>query len=190
MEVYEAIQNRRTVRRFAQTPLSAKQLRRYANAARLAPSAANLQPLKYVIVSSREMCEKVFAHVRWAGYIAPEGTPKEGERPTAYIAQIADTAIKENGYEFDAGAAMENLLLAAEADGVGGCWMGAIDYREISELLVLKPTEKLIGVAALGVKAEHPVTEPWRGDVKYFKDASGTLRVPKRPTDEVILREV
>ncbi len=190
MGVYEVIQNRRTVRRFAQTPLSAVQLRDYVDAARLAPSGANLQPLKYVIVQSKEMVNRMFEHVRWAAYIAPEGTPEAGERPTAYIAQIADLEIKKSGYELDAGAAMENILLAAEEDGVGACWMGAIDYAEISKMLGLKETEKLIGVAALGVKAEQPVEEAWQGDVKYYKDETGTLHVPKRPLDEVILGEM
>lgn len=190
MEVYQAIQNRRTVRRFRQTPLSVSQLRKYVNAARLAPSGANLQPLKYVIISSEEMVKQLFEHVHWAAYLAPEGTPEAGERPTAYIAQIADLTIKKNGYELDAGAAMENMLLAAEEDGVGSCWMGAIDYDKISKLLGLKETEKLIAVAAMGVKAEQPAEETWQGDVKYYKDENNMLHVPKRPLDEVILGEM
>lgn len=190
MGVYEVIQNRRTIRRFEQTPLTAAQLRKYVDAARLAPSGANLQPLKYVIVRSEGMVEKVFQRVHWAAYIAPEGTPEAGERPMAYIAQIADLDIKKSGYELDAGAAVENILLAAEEDGVGACWMGAIDYAEISKMLGLKETEKLIGVVAMGVKAEQPVEEAWQGDVKYYKDETGTLHVPKRPLDEVILGEM
>ena len=78
MDVYQAIQNRRTVRRYEQTPLSIEQLRGYVDAARLAPSGANLQPLKYVIVHSAEMVRQIFEHVRWAAYIAPEGTPQPG----------------------------------------------------------------------------------------------------------------
>ena len=189
MDVYQAIQNRRTVRRYEQTPLSIEQLRGYVDAARLAPSGANLQPLKYVIVHSAEMVRQIFEHVRWAAYIAPEGTPQPGERPTAYIAQIVDLDIKKSGYELDAGAAMENILLSAEADGVGGCWMCAIDFQKISELLCLKPTEKLIGVVAMGMKAEEPVEEAWQGSGKYYKDETGTLHVPKRPLSEVILSE-
>lgn len=65
------------------------------------------------------------------------------------------------------------MLLAAEEDGVGTCWMGAIDYAEISKMLGLKETEKLIGVVAMGAKAEQPVEEAWQGDVKYYKDGTG-----------------
>ncbi len=190
MGVYEVIQNRRTIRRFEQTSLSIVQLRKYVDAARLAPSGANLQPLKYVIVHSTEMVNRMFERVRWAAYIAPDGTPELGERPTAYIAQIVNLEIKKSGYELDAGAAMENILLAAEEDGVGACWMGAIDYAGISEMLRLKEEEKLVSVVALGMKAEQPVEEAWQGDVKYYKDENGTLHVPKRPLDEVILGEM
>ncbi len=190
MDTYQTIQQRRTIRRFGQQPLTAEQLRRYVDAARLAPSGANLQPLKYVIIQTKEIVDQLFGLVHWAAYLAPEGTPGLGERPTAYIAQIVDLKIKQAGYELDAGAAMENLLLAAEDDGVGCCWMGSVDYVRVSELLGLKETEKLIGIVSMGRKAERPVEDLWQGSVKYYKDENGVLHVPKRPLEEIILREM
>ena len=73
----------------------AEQLRRYVDAARVAPSGANLQPLKYVIVRTEEMTDKVFSLVKWAAYLAPDYNPKETERPTAYVVVCADTTLRK-----------------------------------------------------------------------------------------------
>lgn len=187
MNTYETILQRRTIRKFSQTQIPDENLKKYVNAARLAPSGANLQPVKYVIVQSADMVQKVFSHVRWAAYIAPEGNPKKGEEPTAFVAILADTAIRSAGYEADMGAAVASFILAAEEDGVGACWMGSIDYEKISELLELAPEQKLLCVVALGYKAEQPVAVEMDNDIKYYKDEHGVLHVPKRKLDEVLV---
>ena len=64
MNIYEFIKSRRTIRKFRQDELSVEQLNKYIDAARVAPSAANIQPLKYVVVKSREMSEKMFPLVK------------------------------------------------------------------------------------------------------------------------------
>ena len=190
MEFQTLIRARRTIRKFEQNPVSKEQLHRYIDAARLAPSAANLQPLKYVSVSSPEVCEKLFFLTRWAGYLE-DYTPKDGERPTAYIAVCADLNIRKNGYELDAGAAAENIILSALSDGVGACWMGAIDYQKISELLGLDENLKLLYVIALGYPKESPSeVEMEDENVKYFIGEDGTLKVPKRSLDEVIIKSL
>ena len=60
MNVYDAILSRRSIRRFQQKQISIDLLKKFINAARLAPSAANLQPLEFYIVNDKELCSKVF----------------------------------------------------------------------------------------------------------------------------------
>ena len=91
--------------------ISKELLLKYIDAARIAPSGGNLQPLKYAIISKKEAVSEFFSYVKWAGYLAPYYNPKENERPTAYIVVLADTAIRKNGYELDVGAAVENIIL-------------------------------------------------------------------------------
>ncbi len=74
MKVYEAATQRRTIRKFKQQPIERTLLEKYVDAARLAPSASNMQPLKYVIVDEPVKVKQVFENVKWAAYIAPEGT--------------------------------------------------------------------------------------------------------------------
>ncbi|MBO5060624.1 MAG: nitroreductase family protein [Clostridia bacterium] len=189
MNINDVLKSRRTIRKFKQTPLSGEQLMRYIDAARVAPSAANLQPLKYIAVKNTEMVEKIFGLVKWAGYLASEYNPKEDERPTAYIAVCADTAVRKAGYEIDVGAAVENLILSAFSDGVGACWMGAVDRPKISELLGLPENLVLSCVVALGYPAEQPkevkVTD---GNIKYYLNEENTLCVPKRDLEDVIIK--
>jgi nitroreductase len=75
----ELIQKRRTIRRFLQKPIPLKQLENFVDAARLAPSAANLQPLEYIIVHQPELLKRVFGTLKWAGYIRPLGDPPESK---------------------------------------------------------------------------------------------------------------
>lgn len=189
MDIYELIKQRRTIRKFRPDPLTKEQLTRYVDAARLAPAGANLQPLKYIAVHSPDMVDKVFPLVRWAAYLAPNYNPADNERPTAFIAVCADTAIRPAGYEVDMGAAVENLILTALADGVGACWMGAIDYEKISQLLGIGGSMKLLCVVALGYPAEDPTQTdlPEGGSIKYFLDETGRLNVPKRSLEDVLI---
>jgi nitroreductase len=188
MNVYEAAIHRRTIRKFKQVPIEDDILERLVNAARLAPSASNLQPLKYAIVTDKDTLGRIFDNVKWAGYIAPEGNPKEGEEPAAYIIILVDTEIRKEGYELDAGAAAQSIQLAAWEEGIGACWMGAIDRNAIRSELGIPEKYIINTVIAMGYPAETPVYEDENGSIRYYKDGVGTLHVPKRKLKDVIVR--
>ena len=191
MDLNTLIKSRRTIRKFRQERLSVSLLENFIDAARVAPSGSNIQPLKYIVVQSEEMTQKLFPLVRWAGYLAPNYNPSEEERPTAYIAVCADLSLRKEGYEPDMGAAVENLILSAFSNGVGACWMKAIDYEKISELLNLEKNLKLLCIVALGYPDESPQeTEMKESDVKYYIGEDGELHVPKRTLAEVLVKMV
>ncbi|MGI6083107.1 MAG: nitroreductase family protein [Limnochordia bacterium] len=188
MNVYDAIVSRRTIRKFKQTPIAEDVLRKLVNAARLAPQASNLQPMKYVVVDDQELLDSVFATTKWAAYIAPEGTPKPGERPAAYVVILADLEIRGSGYDTDAGAAVENLILAGVGEGIGSCWIGSVDRDRLRELLGIPERYAIHSIVALGYPAESPVAVEAEDCIKYYKDETGTLHVPKRRLEEVMFR--
>ncbi len=188
MNTLEAIEKRRTVRKFTQEKLSDDMLLQCVQAARLAPTGANLQPMKFKIINDKKTVAEIFKYVKWAGYIAPEGNPKPWEEPTVFIAVMADLDIKKAGFEVDAGSCVATMLLAAEELGIGTCWMQAIHYEKISEILALPEKLKLFCVVAMGIKAEQPVyIEKTGEDIRYFKDENGVLNVPKRTMEEVLI---
>ncbi|MCM8766145.1 MAG: nitroreductase family protein [Candidatus Omnitrophica bacterium] len=185
--VYRTIIQRRTIRRFRQRKISRSLLRNLVNAGRLAPSAANLQPLEFLVIDKKKLGERIFPYLHWAGYISPEGNPPPGERPTAYIIILVDKNKEDPRYTpYDVGAAMENIILTAWEKGVGACWIKSLDKENISSLLNLPANFYLDSILALGYRAELPKVEVLKDSVKYWKDKSGRLHVPKRKLSEVL----
>ncbi len=186
MQVFEAVNGRRSIRRFTQESISLETLKKLVDAARVAPSAANLQPLRYILVANPDLRKQIFASLMWAGYIAPEGNPPPGEEPTAYIVVLVNKEIARSDYQLDAGAAIENLILTALEGGIGSCWLGAIDRQKVREVLDVSDDFEIESVVALGYPNEQPVMEPMKDSIEYWKDQTGRLHVPKRSLEEVL----
>ena len=183
--VYEAILSRRTIRRFDQKSIQLELLKKFVNAARLAPSAANLQPLEYFIVTEKELCSKIFETLGWAGYIKPKWTPDVDERPVAYIIVLVND--KDNKwYQRDAGFATENIVLAAEGEGIGSCILCNVNRDKVREILEIPDELEVDSVVALGYKSEKSVVEDYKGSIKYWRDENQVLHVPKRGLEEII----
>jgi len=188
MSTLDTIRRRRTVRRFAQQPIPDATLDALLDAARLAPSAANLQPLEYLLVTAEPGRERLFAHLKWGAYVAPRRVPGPQERPAAYV--IALWSKETSGFPpWEAGAAIENLLLAATDAGLGSCWLGGIDRDGIRAAFGVPDDRDVIGVIALGFPAEAPVLEQRDDTVQYWLDEQDVLHVPKRSLAAVVHRE-
>lgn len=181
------INKRRTIRKFERTPLTKEQLLSYVESARVAPSAANMQALKYVAVGSKEMAEKIFPLVKFAGYL-PDYNPDFDEQPSAYIVICADTDIRKSGNDIDVGIAAEHIVLSALSDGVGACLMGAIDREEIAKVLNLPENLPISLVVALGYPKEENREVEFKGDIKYYLE-DNAICVPKRSLNEVLAGE-
>jgi nitroreductase len=186
MSFYDLIVSRRTIRQFRQESIELGSLQKMVNAARLAPSGANRQPLEFVVVNDPEQKKRLFPLLKWAGYIAPKGNPQPGQKPTAYIVVLVNTSILKKGYEWDTGAAVENIILTAAEEGIGSCWLASIDHQALGNLLSVPSTHQIDAVVALGYPAEAPVVEDFVDSVEYWKDETNRLHVPKRTLESVI----
>lgn len=182
----ELISKRRTIRQFRAQTIPENILLKLVDLGRLAPSAANLQPLEFLVVSDPETRKAVFPCLRWAAYINPAGDPKPGQEPTAYIIILVNTEIREKGYEYDVGAAAENIILGALTQGIGSCWLISVNRDRLREILSIPEKYRIDSVIALGYPAENPVVEDFSGSVKYWKDEVGVLHVPKRKLEDVV----
>ena len=176
MDVYKAIQSRRTIRRFKQRPIDVELLKRFVNAARVAPSAANLQPLEYFIVSEKRL---------WAGYIKPKWTPDETERPTAYIVILVREDLNKY-YKWDVGLSAENIMLAAEEENIGSCMLLNINRKKLRGILCIPDFLLIDSVIALGYKSETAIMEDMIDSVEYYRDEKEILHVPKRKLDDIL----
>lgn len=185
MDVYNTIISRRTIRRFEQKTIELDLLKKLVNAARLAPSAANLQPLEYFIVNEKKMCYKIFETLGWAGYIKPKWTPNIDERPVAYIVVLIND--KNNKWvQRDIGFATENIIIAAEGENIGCCILCNVDKEKVREILKI-PIELIVdSVLALGYKKEISVVEDFKESVEYWRDENQVMHVPKRNLKDII----
>lgn len=185
MDIRDAIKGRRSIRKFKQTPIEEKMLIECVEAGRLAAQGANMQPIKYVIVNEKQLADAIFPFTKWAGYLAPNYNPKENEIPVAYIVLLCDQEIKKEA-GVDVGAVGQNILLSAYSQGLGSCWLGAIDRPKIKELLNIPDRYQINSMIALGYPDESPqMVEINEGDsIKYYLDDG--LKVPKRKIDDIV----
>jgi nitroreductase len=179
----------RSVRRFHQsTAVDLETLRQFVDLARLSASAANLQPLKYILSCDRERNALIFPLLAWAGYLKDWPGPVEGERPAAYIVILGDKDLRQS-FDCDHGIAAQSILLGATERGLAGCIIASVQRRELREALAIPEHLEILLVLALGRAKEKVVIEPVgpEGDIKYWRDADGVHHVPKRALDEIVV---
>ena len=187
--IRDLIIKNRSFRRFHQDiPIDRKTLEELIDLARLSASAANLQPLKYIISCDRDKNASIFPLLAWAGYLTDWPGPAPSERPTAYIVILGDTTIRKD-QSCDHGIAAQSILLGAVEKGLGGCMIGSIQRDSLRVTLQIPDHLEILLVIALGKPAETVVLED-TGDlhgIKYYRDENNVHHVPKRPLDEIIV---
>ena len=191
--IHDLVRRTRTVRRFQEDrPLDPSLLRQLIDLARLGGSARNAQVLKYMVITEEPIRRQLFPLLAWAGYLPHWPGPAPGERPSAYILCLLDTALQKGPAteaHFDLGIATQNLLLGAAEQGVSGCRIGAFAPAKVHGLLRLSEHCQVLLVLALGYPAETVVLEEVGedGDIRYWHDGQGVHHVPKRRLEEILV---
>jgi nitroreductase len=179
----------RSYRRFDESHrISRETLLHLVDLARRTASAANRQPLKYLLATEPERCAAIFACLAWAGYLKDWPGPASGERPAAYIVLLVDTTISKEWW-CDDGIAAQTMLLGAVERGLGGCMIGAIRKDDLRQALSIPDHLQIQLVVALGKPAEQVVLDelPPGGDIRYWRDEHDVHHVPKRPLADIVL---
>jgi len=181
----------RSCRRFYQEHAVSRQtLKDLVNLARLSASAANKQPLKYIISADRDRNHDIFDCLMWAAYLSDWDGPVDGERPSAYIIMLGDETISRD-VGCDHGIAAQSILLGAREQGLAGCMLGAIDKPRLRQKLQIDDSLKIVLVIALGKPKEQVVIEALGPDksIRYWRDKCQVHHVPKRSLEEIIIEE-
>ncbi|MBN2645568.1 MAG: nitroreductase family protein [Desulfuromonadaceae bacterium] len=185
----ELLQKNRSYRRFNEAVcVTEQQLSDLVALTRLCPSAANLQPLRYLLSCDPQRNARIFQYLAWAGYLKGWPGPAEGERPTGYILVLGDTTIGEK-FTCDLGIAAQSILLGAVEQGLGGCMIGAFQKQKLREEFNIPTRFDILLVIAIGQPAEEIrlVDKQEGGDIKYWRDEQGVHYVPKRTLNHLIL---
>lgn len=187
--IKDLILRNRSYRRFYQEKtIERSTLVDLVDLARLSPSGANKQALRYVLSNSKDENDKIFANIFWAGYYKDWKGPQEGEKPSAYMVILKDTAFGSIGGQ-DEGIAVQSILLGAVELGLGGCIIGNIDKKKLAEELNIDDKYEIALVLALGYPKEEVIIDKVNesGDIKYWRDENQVHHVPKRNIEELIL---
>ena len=179
----------RSYRRFVEKEkITQDTLLKLVDYARLVPSGANKQALRYYIASEESHNEQIFETLGWAGYLKDWQGPAVGERPAAYIILLQDSSYKM-ATSFDAGIAAQTILLGATEMGLGGCMIGNIQAEKLKQVLNLAENLEIVLVLALGKPKESVMIETMdeNGDIKYWRDEQQGHHVPKRKLSDIII---
>lgn len=190
----DLVKKNRSYRSFnAERKVSCNELLSLIDTARHAPSAINLQPIKYIISSSdnREQNEKILSCCRFAGFLKDKKLPPEGHEPVAYIIMLLDNEITQNhtsAYR-DVGIAEQTIMLAATEVGLGGCIVGAFDKEKLQGLLEIPERYTPCQVLVLGEPDETVILEELsEGEsTEYYRDQNNVHHVPKRKLEDIVL---
>ena len=151
MDVFNAIKTRRSVRRFQKRTVPAKYITAILEAGRWAPSGLNNQPWRFLVIEDAVERRRLAQCTTSAGIITGA---------TALIAIFLDTksSYHREKDSMAIGACIENMLLAAHGQGVGGCWLGEILNKKhvVSALLKVDKALDLMAVIALGYPSRVP----------------------------------
>ena len=187
--IEELVRINRSYRRFDQSHIiSGETLRGLIGLARLTPSTANRQPIRYVLSMDPEKNARIFPHLAWAGYLTDWSGPPEGERPTAYIILAGDTRIT-SAFACDHGIIAQTILLGAVEKGLGGCMISSVKKDSLRKSLNIPEQFEILLVIALGKPVEEISIDPLGedGSIKYWRDEKGVHHVPKRDLDDLVL---
>ena len=147
MDVFEAIKARRSIRRYKKgAEIPEEHLRRILEAARLAPSAANRQPWKFVVVRDPEVKRRLAEACRGQMFIADA---------SVVVVALGDPSISR-WYLQDPMIAVEHMVLEATELGYGTCWIGAFDEEAVKRVLDIPAGLKVVCALPIGVPDESP----------------------------------
>lgn len=161
MNVKEAIKTRRSIRKYKKESIPEDDLRQIFEAARLAPSAGNKQPWRFIVVRDEDTKRKLAEKAREQHWIGDAGVVV-----IALAMDPNDPSVYERWVERDVMTAVEHMVLAAWELGYGTCWIGAFKQDDIKELLDVPEEMTVINLLPIGVPDEKP--EP--KDRKPFKE--------------------
>lgn len=145
MDVFEAVQRRRSIRAYDPKPVPEDVLEKILESARLAPSARNLQPWHFIVVKDARKREKISEGRIFAGFLK--------ESPVVIVG-CGDQKASPKWYTVDVTIAMQNMVLTATSEGLGTCWIGDFNENQVKETLKIPENLRVVALLALGYPRE------------------------------------
>jgi nitroreductase len=172
MDIFQVFRDRRSIRKYKDTPVGKETIEQVLDAARLAPSWKNLQCWRFLVLTDAAIRSKLLDAFpdenpgKKAISMAPVvivvcGNPVESDTENNIDYFVADVAI-----------AFEHLCLAAHALGLGTCWMGWYNEGQIKQALGLPAGIRVVGITPLGYPDQEPKARPRKElhEIAFFNE--------------------
>lgn len=170
MDIFQTIRDRRSIRKYQERPVEQEKIEQVLDAARLAPSWKNMQCWRFLVLEEQSRREALLAAF-------PDDNPGKkaiAQAPVVVVvcADPAESGV-ENGIEYyiaDTAIAFEHLCLAAQALGLGTCWMGWYNEGMIKVALGIPEQIRIVGITPLGYPDQEPKPRPRKEltEIAYF----------------------
>ena len=166
MDFYEIIRTRRSVRSYRPDPIPEDVLERVLDAARIAPSGSNRQPWKFIVVRDEALKRELVPACDGQSFIA--------QAPVIICACGSNIHWNRGGYMGDSSSlidvtiAVDHLTLAARAEGLGSCWIGAFSNEAVKKVLSIPQDIQVAALTPLGYPAGDAFTGP--GPRKHLEE--------------------
>lgn len=171
MDVFEAIRTRRSIRKYRSEAIPDEKLVMILEAARLAPSAGNRQPWRFILVQDADRKKAVAEIANKQAFL---------EDAAAIVVAVGDPDVSARWHEKDSMIALEHMVLAATTLGYGTCWIGAFDEDALKRLLKIPTKMKAVALLPIGVPAEKPASRPRRelSEIFFKEEWQSPWRTP------------
>ncbi len=193
MTIHELTVKSRSYRTFDESEVVPREvLLSLIDTARLCPSARNLQPLKYRLVTDRDEIGEMVSLCKWATALSDTTLPPEGHLPAAFIIICVDTEISSpEASKIDVGIAAQTIMLGASERGLGGCMLGSFTPIDVSRSLLIPKQYVPTLALAIGVPSGETVilckaSEPQ--GTTYYRTKGDLHFVPKRDLEEILIK--
>ncbi len=162
MDVFKAIEKRKSVREYLDKPVEQEKLERILKAARLAPSAKNFQEWRFVVVKDKETIKQLVPAANDQEFIA------QAPIIIACCAVNTDYVMKcgQLTYPIDVAIAIDHMTLAAVALGLGTCWIGSFFEDQVRKILNIPKDVRVVELLVLGYPDDH---QPKKGRLPLNK---------------------
>lgn len=164
MSLVDVILSRRSIRSYKAEAIPDDVLNKILEAGRQAPSADNAQPWRFIIVTDQAIKEKL-SRGRWSGFVKDSAVTIVG------CGFVGDEDAREWS-TIDVAIALQNMVIAAWAQGVGSCWIGDFIEEEVKSTLNIPEDWKVVALVAFGYPDEKPQKtgrKPLKEIVNYNK---------------------
>ncbi len=159
MSLIDIVLSRRSVRRYEKQDIPKDVLDKILEAGRQAPSAGNMQPWHFIVLTDYDIKEKL-SHGRWNTFVK--------DSPVTIVGCASTGVFGRRWPIIDISIALQNMVIAAWALGIGSCWIGDFKEEEVKRLLNIPEDWKIIALVTFGYPAEKPGSRP------------------KKPIDEIV----